>query len=89
MTNTNHNLWTLTKHVAVSVNKGAGKLDVKIYGGDPGPKVDAVIHMPTNKPSLPPKPVNPNAPTGFGVIFAIVVVGTALAYVFRKSFLYR
>ena len=32
MTNTNHNAWTLTVHIAKSLNQKAGKLDAKLYG---------------------------------------------------------
>lgn len=32
MTNTNHNIWTLTVHVVKSLNQKAGRLDTKLYG---------------------------------------------------------
>lgn len=35
MTNETHNIWTLTKHVAGSVNKAAGHLDKVIYNPEP------------------------------------------------------
>lgn len=46
ITNTNHNAWTFTVHVAESLNKAAGKADKKIYG-------DSIqIVEPTPKTSL-------------------------------------
>ncbi len=32
ITNTNHNIFTLTLHVVESLNKAAGKVDKKVYG---------------------------------------------------------
>lgn len=32
ITNTNHNILTLTEHLAQSINKAAGKVDKKVYG---------------------------------------------------------
>ena len=32
ITNTNHNILTLTEHVAQSINKAAAKVDKKVYG---------------------------------------------------------
>lgn len=32
MTNTNHNAWTLTVHIAKGLNKAAGKVDEKVFG---------------------------------------------------------
>jgi len=43
MDSTNHNAWTLTKHVAVSINKAAGKLDVHIYGGNPVATTNTIV----------------------------------------------
>ena len=37
MTNETHNIWTLTKHVAGSVNKAAAHIDKAIYNPDPKP----------------------------------------------------
>jgi len=81
MESTNHNLWTLTKHVAVSVNKGAGKIDFKICGD----KTNAVAHVPPPAPKEPEKPVNPLAPSGVGLLLAIVIVLGTCAYVYRKK----
>ena len=35
--NTNHNIWTLSKHVAGSINKAAGTVDQVVYGPKPPP----------------------------------------------------
>jgi hypothetical protein len=90
MESTNHNLWTLTKHVAHSVNKTAGKIDVTIYGkktnalvqvkAEPTPK--AVIQV---QPKAPEKPIDPNAPSGIGFIIAIgLLVGCGIYFLRRK-----
>lgn len=46
ITNTNHNILTLTEHVAKSINSAAGKIDKKVYG-------DSIRMVPT--PPLAPK----------------------------------
>jgi hypothetical protein len=79
MESTNHNLWTLTKNVAHSVNKTAGKIDVTIYGSKTNTAVQvkavvppkAVINVPT-KATAPERPLNPYAPSGIGLVFFVV-----------------
>ena len=44
MTNEVHNLWTLTKHLAGSVNKTAAHLDKVIYNPDPKPPTWFDLH---------------------------------------------
>ena len=42
MTNESHNIWTLTKHLAGSANREAGKLDVILYAPHA-----PIVHVPT------------------------------------------
>jgi hypothetical protein len=67
MTNTNHNVWTLTVHVAKSLNQKAGRLDTKLYGHTVVP----------DKPNPPSEPFNWDA---FFVVFGIVAFFVVLVY---------
>lgn len=72
MESTNHNLWTLTKHVAQSINKTAGKIDAKIYGPTNAPTTNAIVEV-------SPTPVTPEEPTNIigwagGIVTGIFAV---------------
>jgi hypothetical protein len=70
VTNDHHNIWTLTKHVAGSINKAAAKVDVKIYG-----------HTVTQTQAILP-PSKPHAMLGisdvFIGIFALIMFGVMI-----------
>jgi capsular polysaccharide biosynthesis protein len=72
---TNHSWWTLTKHVAHSVNNTAAKIDISIYSG----KTNAVI---VQSPKPASKPIDPNAPSGAAValiaVLSLVTIGIIL-----------
>jgi hypothetical protein len=67
-----HNAWTLTKHVAKSLNKGAGKVDEFIYGKKTNVTVTTI---------QPPKPPKEKHPVGdvFFAIFAIICIFALIA----------
>ena len=66
MENTNHNLWTLTKHLAHSVNNTAAKIDISIYGG----KTNVVAVVP---PKPVQRPTDPSAPSGSSLLVGIAI----------------
>lgn len=73
-----HNTWTLTKHVAGSINKAASNIDAKIYGTKTNV---VVIEEPTPPPPAPETPI-------WDIICviggAIIVVGIFIAYITGK-----
>jgi len=76
MDSTNHNAWTLTKHVAVSINKAAGKLDVHIYGDKSVTNTNIIV---------PPIDIPPTNHDGlFQEILLVVVLLIAVGIGVRK-----
>ncbi len=49
-----HNVWSLTKHAAGSLNKAAAKLDAKVYGTATN---TIIVQKPTPPPPKPHHPV--------------------------------
>jgi len=77
-----NNIWTLTKHVAQSANKTAGKIDAKIYG--------PIVKTNGHTVQLPPQPKPEHKASalemvgclvGSVLIMALIVIG-----VFTDSF---
>lgn len=66
MSNTNHNIWTLTVNLGKSLNKGAAKVDAKFYP-TPVPTNNVVTNT-IVQDVFPPTPPNPDAPSGLGAL---------------------
>lgn len=83
MESTNHNAWTLTKHVVQSINKGAAKIDVTIYGD----KTNGVVNSHTSaSPAPTPKPVNPNLPSFTGIFIGFLILSAVVFTYFHKKY---
>lgn len=77
MASTNHNTWTLIKHVAGSINKTAGKVDKVIYGPPEAPKTATNVAPKITQPIIikPEKHMSVgDVFVGIGLVVMIVIV---------------
>lgn len=72
---TNHNAWTLTKHLAGTINRAAGKVDETVYGNG---NTNITVQIPPN----PPIVHNPTAPSFGGAVLGILGFAILIAFVF-------
>lgn len=65
----NHNAWTLTKHLAQSVNKTAGMIDAKVFGTKTN-----IIVVPTRSPVVEKASHVKDFFIGFGCVLVVIIL---------------
>lgn len=85
---TNHNLWTLSKHVAKSINNTAAKVDVTVYGNSPLHRTNLEIPKTRNViQKIPSNPPSPMAPSGVAILIVVpLLIAGIIGYGLYKRF---